>query len=86
MKNLLTTIGLSTVLLIATTAQADMSEENYNPHTNNHVGYAEAHSGNMKEMPKASMKMNRGTESTTNDSPLYNAAEDPFSLEYSHDH
>lgn len=86
MKNLLTTIGLSAVLLIATTARADISEENYNPHTNNHVGYAEAHSGNMKEMPKASMKMNRGTDSTTNDNFLYNAAEDPFSLEYSHDH
>ncbi len=86
MKNLLTTIGLTTVLLITASAQADVSEENYNPHANNHVGYSDAHSGKASEMPKASMKMKRATSDTTSDNPFYNASEDPFSLEYSHDH
>jgi opacity protein-like surface antigen len=85
MKNLLATIGLSTILLIASSAQADVSEEDYNSHTNNHVGYAEAHSGKTMEAPKASMKMKRTSDEMTNDSPFYNASEDPFSLEYSHE-
>ncbi len=86
MKNLLTTIGLTSVLLIASSAQADMSEENYNSHANNHVSYAKAHSAKASEMPKASMKMTPTTGDVTNDNPYYNASEDPFSLNYSHDH
>jgi hypothetical protein len=85
MKNLLATIGLSTILLIASSAQADVSEENYNSHANNHVGYTEAHSGKTMEVPKASMKIKRSSDGVTNDSPFYNASEDPFSLEYSHE-
>ncbi|MCF6190474.1 MAG: hypothetical protein L3J51_08345 [Cocleimonas sp.] len=85
MKNILTIIGLSTVLLIASTAQADVSENNYNAHANNHVSYASAHSGEAVKKSKVSKQTNVTTNRMINDDPFYNAEKDPFSLDYSHD-
>ena len=91
MKNLLNTIGLTAALLIASAAQADVAEKDYNPHTNNHIEFSKAHSGNGMQgmdMTKTSMMNNSSSSNTVteSDGPFYNAEKDPFSLDYSHDH